>query len=241
MGRPMNWLLPVAALSAASPANAQDPVMALDPTLMVGTAGQISYDQGLRRQLGGQMRRRPVATRRPAAAAAARLTYRFDPAVRQRVYARAVAQMARDNPAEGRKLQQILASGKVAREIGSYLAGYGMSSNNLADTTALYLTLAWIATRGSAADPTRAQMTAVRNQLATSMFAMPTFARASDATKQELSEANVIQASYVANLANAAAADRKLLPTARTAIAKGVMATYGLNLLSMNLTAQGLR
>ena len=234
-------ILAASALVVAPPAAAQDAVMALNPTLMVGTTGTYATDNGgIRRRVGARLQSRRAAV--PVRGApAGRLTFRVNPAIRQQVHSRAVAQLQRVNAGEAAKLRQILASGSLNREANGYLAKYGMSQNNLADTTALYLALASIGSRGSNGTPTRAQMVGLRNQLAASMFATPEFARASDATKQELSEANIVQAGLLSSLANEAARNPSFAPTARNAIVQGAKATYGINLLPMNLTNQGLR
>lgn len=226
-----------AALAPAAPASAQ--VMALNPTTMIGFAGTVAADKHARQQMGAriaQRRRAPAASVRPA-----QFVYKPSAAVRQQVYARAVAQTQKTSPSEAPKLRDALMSGKVARDTASYLGRYGMSATNLADTTALYLATAWYATRGSNADPTRAQMIGLRNQVAATYATLPGFARASDATKQELSEANIIQAIFAGSIANAVAKDPKFAAVARPAVAKGVMNLYGLNLLKLNLTSQGLR
>ena len=229
------------ALGLAAEATAQEPVLALDPTIAVATAGTIAADEGLRSQIGPRLRSLGPTTSASRPIPPARLAFRPDPAVRQRVYGRAVAQMRRIDAGDAAKLQQILSSGKLRREIGGYMARYGMSPDNLADTTALYLATAWLASRGSGADPSRAQMQGLRRQVAATYLATPEFARASEATKQELSEANLVQAGYAANLANAAAADRRIAPRVRDAVVSGVRATYGFVLLRLDLTDQGLR
>lgn len=226
-----------AALAPAAPAAAQ--VMALNPTTMVGFAGTVAADKHARRQIGARIaQRRPTST---ASVRPAQFAYKPSGAVRRQVYARAIAQTQKTSPSEAPKLRDALVSGKVARETAGYLARYGMSATNLADTTALYLATAWYATRGSDADPSRVQMIGLRNQVAATFATLPGFARASDAAKQELSEANIIQAAFAGNVATAAAKDRKFAAMARPAVAKGVMNLYGLNLLKLNLTSQGLR
>ena len=223
----------------APPASAQDIPPALDPTTMIGFAGTVAADQIARREFGTR-----IAQRRPTRAQSVRpvqFAYRPSAAVRKQVYARAIARAQKVSPTEAPKLREALLSGRVARETASYLGRYGMSATNVADTTALNLALSWLATRASAADPTRAQMIGLRNQVAATFAATPAFARASDAIKQDLSEANIIEAAFASNIANAAARDPRLAAMARPAVAKGVMALYGIKLLKLNLTPQGLR
>jgi hypothetical protein len=225
-----------------APAAAQDPILALDPTTMIGYAGTVAADQYARREFGSQVaQRRPSEPSTNSAAYVARLSFRPDPTVRQRVYARAVAQAQKNDPAEAAKLRQLLQSGVLTRDVRAYLGRYGMSTNNVADTTALYLALAWQIANGTPNDPSRAQMLGLRNQVASTFAGMPEFVRADQAVRQDLSEANLIQAAYAANIGNAMEKDRRLLPRARAAMVKGVMSLYGLDLRNVTLTAQGLR
>lgn len=135
----------------------------------------------------------------------------------------------------------MLSSGQGRREVATYLNRYGMSAESLVDSTTLYLAMSWFATRANSGDPTRAKMLGLRDQVAETMAATPEFTRASDATKQETVEANIIQASFSSALDNAVAKDRKLAPMVRDSVTKGVMSTYQMNLLDLELSNQGLR
>ncbi len=235
----------IALLSAAlisAPVSAQDPILALDPTTMVGYAGTVAADQHARETFGGRF-----ASRRPAAAAStasrtpAQFAFRPDAAVRQQVYARAIARAQKVSPADAPQIRRMLSSGEVRRNATGYLARYGMSANNLADTLALHLAVAWFATRANNGDPSKAQMLGLRSQVASALADTPAFARASNATKQEIAEANIVQATFNGTIANAAARDPQLAAKARQAVARDIMSTYQINLLKLNLTNQGLR
>lgn len=73
------------------------------------------------------------------------------------------------------------------------------------------------------------------------MATNPGFASASDAVKQEVAEANLIQGLMAGQLAALAKRDPANRGGIRTAVAQGARSSYGLDLLSLNLTAQGLR
>lgn len=181
------------------------------------------------------------APRRGAPVTRTRLTYRPDAALRQKHFAQFVAKARQQDPAGAAKLQQVLANENVIGKVQAGIAPYGMSTNNVADASAVYLAYAWMATRADDRDPTRAQMLGLRNQLAAAMATNPGFASASDAVKQEVAEANLIQGLMAGQLAALAKRDPANRGRIRTAVAQGARSSYGLDLLSLNLTAQGLR
>ena len=173
----------------------------------------------------------------------ARTNFRPDPAVRARVYARSVA-VARRAGATARNLdryRQILMSGKLRNEVSGILARYGMSPNNLVDATALYLAAAWLAVHGDNGAPTAAQMRGLRAQLAAAMTASPAILAASDTGKQELAEANIVQASLASSAVDSAEKNPAAAGRVRASVAGWVRDSYQIDLTRMTLTPQGLR
>lgn len=232
------------ALLAAAPLAAQDFVPALDPTTMVGYAGTVAAGQYAQRDFGARLARSRAQPRSPAASAAglaARTSYRPDPAVRRQVYTRAIATIQKANPEDAAQLRTQLGNGQLRAGVASYLGRYGMSANNVVDTTALFLAAAWFASRASAGDPSPAQMRGLRTQVALTFATMPRLLSASNAAKQELAESNIIQASLSSTLANQAARDPKIAGAVRAAAVRAVRETYQLDLSRLNLTANGLR
>lgn len=138
-------------------------------------------------------------------------------------------------------MRQLLASDRFHAEATGYLAPYGMSPNNLADATAMYLASAWFASRGNNGDPSRAQMAGLRRQIALAIAATPTMAGASDAIKQEVAEASLLQAMFSGSLAEEAARNPAASAKYRAAAVRGVKASYQIDLSCMNLTAQELQ
>lgn len=231
------------ALAAAPALDAQ--VMALSPTTMIGYAGTTAAGTQARQQIGARLAAPRGRVALPAGASiaqvAARTSYRPDPAVRQQVYARTVAQVQKTSPADAAKMKQLLMSGKILDEVAGFLASNGMSANSLVDTTALYLGYAWIAAQGRNDDPTAAQLKGLRGQVARTFATMPALLGASNALKQEVGEANIIQASLSSALANRMVQDPKIAGQARAAVVRGVKSTYQIDLSRMDLTAEGLR
>lgn len=221
-------------------------VMALSPTTMIGYAGTTAAGRQAQRSIGARlsapnrMALRAGGAAAPAAAAA-RLSYQPDAAVRNRVYGRTIAQIEKSSPKDAAQVRQVLTSGAMRRDVARHMARYGMSPNNLADTTALYLATAWMASRGSDADPTPAQMKGLRAQVAGVMAGMPAMAGASNATKAEIAEANIVQAAFASAAGGHAARDASFAPTVRSAVVRGVKDSYQMDLSRLNLTNSGLQ
>lgn len=226
----------------ATGAAAQDAIMALNPTTMIGYAGTTAGNAYARRQVGPRLvARRAAPARVNVAQVLSRTAFVPNPAVKAQVYARAVAHLQRVSPPDAAKLRAELVSGRMHKAVADYLARYGMSANNLVDTTAVYLAAAWFASRADTGDPSPAQMKGLRAQVASVYATMPQVLGADAAAKQELSEANVLQAWVSSSIANQAARDPATAGQSRAAIVQGVKATYQLDLARMNLTSQGLR
>jgi hypothetical protein len=230
----------VAVIGAGAPAAAQ--VFALNPTTMVGYAGVAAAGQHARRQIGTRIaQRQPVRTSVSPAQVVARASFRPNPAVRNQVYARTVALAGKMSADDAAKLRGLFASGKFRTEITKYMSPYGMSPNNVVDATALYLASAWYASRANSGDPTPAQMRGLRRQVALAMAATPGMLTASDALKQEIAEASLIQAMFSGSLAIEGAKNPAASGPMRAAAVNGVKASYQIDLSRMNLTANGLQ
>lgn len=225
----------LAASASTGTAVAQDLAPIVDPGLM----GFAAANAEAQRAVGPRLNR--SNTRRTAPAQPVQFTFRPDPAVRQRVYARFISQVRKSSPAEAGRMAKELNSGQFTRGLAQYLGRYNMSSTNLADTTSLYLATAWLATRASSADPSPGQMQGLRRQVTATLASMPAMASANNATKQEWAEASLIQAALASAAANEAARNPGYAAKARSAVAKGVQSLYQIDLLSLDLTSQGLR
>ncbi|RZF59160.1 hypothetical protein EWE75_23215 [Sphingomonas populi] len=235
-------VLGLASLSAA-PAAAQEISGVFDMSQLTGTFAMdaITLAEEKRSGTGRYANSQPRRAVRAAPIARSNLTYRSDAALRQKYFAQFVAKTRQSDPAGAAKLQQVLANENVIGKIQAGIAPYGMSTNNVADASAVYLAYAWMATRADDRDPTRAQMLGLRNQLAAAMATNSAFASASNAVKQEVAEANLIQGLMAGQLAALAKQDPAVRGKIRAAVARGAKATYGFDLLSLNLTDQGLR
>jgi hypothetical protein len=237
------FLIGTLAMLAPSAA-AQDVVMALDPTLMTGWSGVAAAGEYAKQDFGTRLSR--SSARRSSLAAtparpAASLAFRPDAAVRQQVHQRVLANIRKSNPQDAAYLKKVFESGAMRQKVSSYMRRYGMSIDNVADTTALYLATAWLATRADAGDPTPAQMRGLRAQVAGTWASMPQFGNATNAMKQEIAEANVIFATFAGEFAGRAARDPKLAAVVRRNTIANVRDSYQMDLSRLNLTSAGLR
>lgn len=248
--------LTVAALVAPVAVPAQDIGPALDPGVMVGWAGgeAVRYDNqrrsGGRTSMGSSARALNVRSFAPSLRSApsgavrvnpAALTYRPSAEVRKANFARFVEKSRAQDPEGAAKLERFFRSTDVMGLANQWMKPYGMVSSNVADATAVYLTTAWLATKGSSEDPDPATMRAVRSQVASAISSTSEFANATDAQKQELAEAMIVQAILVSQYAEAAKGNPELMRTVQDAVATGARTSFGFDLRSLNLSAKGLR
>lgn len=221
-----------------------------DPSFLAGQSAQMGTTMYLsdmvRRQSGGRahamkpaVHAKGRARSKAAASSAAALRYRASAAITRRDLDNFAAQLRAADPADADRFAELARSGAVMANARRYLGRYGLTTGDVADCIALYLASAWLATEGSDADPTRGQMRGLRAQVAEALGADPMFAKASDATKQEVAEANLLQAMVAGESANLARRDAAMREKVRTAIAAGARSTYGLDILSVRLTDAG--
>lgn len=144
------------------------------------------------------------------------------------------------DPAGAAQMEEMFASTDVIGQIGQAMGAMGLSHTNLADAYAVYWVSAWKATRGDDSTASAATYTAVAAQAARGLASSPEFARSTDAQKQEMAEALMVQAAMVDGHLEAAADN----PAQREAIAEAVLQgarASGLNLNEMTLTATGFQ
>jgi hypothetical protein len=168
------------------------------------------------------------------------LSYRLSLAVRKRNLAQFVEKSRSTNPAGAAQMEQLFAATDVMGQIDKAMTTVGLRPNNVADAYAVYWTSAWLGARGRNEDLPKAQMIAVRNQAANALLAAPQFRSATDAQKQELAEAMLIQAALISASIDNAKSDPALMVKLKVAIAQGAKG-MGLDLDRMTLTSQGFR
>jgi hypothetical protein len=167
---------------------------------------------------------------------------KFTPSItiRRNNFARLVSQLIDRDPVTAKKLERLFASTDVVDELGKAMKSLGLQSNNVADAYTIYLTQVWMRFHDRVESLPQSQMMAVRNQAANALLATPQFASASDAQKQEIAEAMLIQTVLIAASINSAESNPTLRAQMKTSIAQGAKG-MGLDLDRMTLTTQGFR
>ncbi len=143
------------------------------------------------------------------------------------------------DPAGAAKMAQLFASTDIIGMIDQKMQQtYGMRANNVADAYAVWWVSAWMGSKGRSDDATPGQMAMVKRQASNALAATSEFASATDAGKQELSEAMLVQAAMIGDTIDTYKSDPAMLAKARAAIAKGAR-EMGLDLNGMTLTDEG--
>jgi hypothetical protein len=168
------------------------------------------------------------------------LVYKVSNAVRRRNLAQFVAKTREIDPDGAAQMEKLFAENDVISIIDKKMTTIGLRANNVADAYAVYWTNAWLGSQGRNDDLPSKQMIAVRNQAAKALLGTLPFKSATDAQKQELAEAMLIQAALIAAIVDDAQSDPALLAKVKVAIAQGAKG-MGLDLDRMTLTTQGFR
>lgn len=215
---------------AATPALAQDGVLDLNGVGIY--AMEETVMQAARETVSPARRSAPRVAPAPAD-----LTYKPSMERRRANLARFVAKSRKVDPAGAARLEKDLATTDVIGKMDRALAGYGMRADNVADAYAAWWLNAWLASRQRTDDPTPRQVAAVRVQAAQALAATP-LAGAGDAMKQEVAEANLVQAALIGSHMETARGNPDLSRRVADAVRKGARAS-GLDLDAMVLTDDG--
>jgi hypothetical protein len=232
-----------AAVSIAVPVAAQDAVMALSPTTMVGYAGTAAAGRQLNNRVAEQVARPGGAAVPRGAAGAVRidpaaLRYRPSIAQRKKNFAQFVAKTRQKDPDTAAKMEKLFATTDVIEQMRPGLTALHLSVDNLADAYTLWWIDAWQASRGVSDNLPVATIETVKAQAARALLATPELARATDATKQEMAESFFIQASMIESYMEKAKGNAPLLRQIAGAVRQGARGA-GLDLDAMNLTPRG--
>lgn len=132
------------------------------------------------------------------------LKFKISPAIRQQAINAFVGEITAASPESGAEWDKLFKSADVFAEIDKQMNEmFGLKPGNLADTWALYWGYAYQMTRASNDDPTRAQMTGLRNQMQTLLLAIPQVTSLTDAEKQKMSDTFLLQVGLFGVLAEA--------------------------------------
>lgn len=145
------------------------------------------------------------------------------------------------DPTGAAKMAEIFASTDVIGLIDQRIQQtYGMRANNVADAYAVWWASAWLGAQGRNDNPTKGQMAMIKRQVVDALAVTPGFASATDAGKQELAEALLVQAALIGDTVDTYKSDPAMLAKTRASINKGVKA-MGIDLGTMTLTDEGFK
>ena len=220
------------------PVRAQDVGGAMDMTGMMVMSQETAMINASR----GNTRERLLAPARPVTEAiATRLNFKRAVARTRSNLAKFVATTRKTDPTSAAKMQALFASTDIIGMIDQKMQQtYGMRANNVADAYAVWWVSAWMGAKGRSDDATPGQMAMVKRQASDALASTPEFAAATDAGKQEMAEAMLVQAALIGDTIDTYKSDPAMLAKARTAIAKGAR-EMGLDLSTMTLTDEGFR
>lgn len=165
--------------------------------------------------------------------------YVASPARTRANLARFVEKTRAADPEGAAKMAALFASTDIIGAIDARMReSYDMRVDNLADAYAVWWVGAWTGANGRSDDATRGQMAAVKAQAAAALAATPNSAAMTDAAKQELAEALLVQAALTGATVDTYKGDPAMLEKTRTAILTGAR-RMGLMLDEMTLTERG--
>ena len=166
--------------------------------------------------------------------------FRTDSAARKTMLAGLVAKARKTNPKAADALQRDLAKGDPIVAIAPALRRYGLRTDDVADSMAAYLVSSWYGVRGSNQDPARAYIQSTRAQMSRALLSAPGFAKSSNAAKQQLSDALLLQIMVNDRQLASAKGDAAKMAKVKSNIRQNVLQTLQLDLSKIKLTNKGL-
>ena len=167
--------------------------------------------------------------------------FRTSLAARRSFLANIVAKARATNPQAAAALQRDFAKGDPIVTIAPALARYGLRTDDVADSMAVYLISAYYGVRGSTQDPSRSSLRATRDQMRRALLTTPSFASSSNAAKQQMSDALLLQTMVTNRLVTSAKGNPAQMASAKSSIRQGALKIFKLDLSKMKLTNSGLR
>lgn len=185
---------------------------------------------------------RPSNSLKPVPVDSPRLTYTESPAVTEKVKRNFVAFLRSQGLNEGAaSMQAYLAKNDFRQDWAKAAAGDGMRRGSALDALAEYWLTNWLIANGKTTNNTRAQAQGLRRQLAPIMAANPTFAKLTNAQRQELAEVWMINAVAQAGgyLTAVRTGDTAMLRKASAAARTRFKNEVKIDLTTVKLTDQG--
>jgi hypothetical protein len=231
------FVVAIAILAVARPAQAQ---WTFNPNLAPSLLWPVVNNPCPNEDCGESKKPSKNSSSTPAKLSSSKLVFKSSATVRQANFKRFVENIRQNDPAGAVQVKQIFDSTDVINQIGQKMATVGLKSNNLADAYAVYWTNAWLGAHGRSDNLPKAQMMAVRNQVAEVLLKVPQLSAATDPQKQEIAETLLVQALLISISTDGSKSAPALSAQVQKVIAQGAK-SFGLDLYQMTLTAQGFR
>jgi hypothetical protein len=165
-------------------------------------------------------------------------TYTPSRAVRQKNLAKFVAKTRGIDPVGAERMEQLFANGDIVGQIDAIMQTKGLTASNAADAYAIWWVAAWQAANADTREIDGGTYKSVSAQAARGLSSSPEFANASDAQKQEMAEALLIQAAMIDSHKDVYAGDQAMMAKLGDAVRQGAEKS-GLDLDKMTLTEDG--
>jgi hypothetical protein len=187
-----------------------------------------------------QSNQKPPKSRLVADSKVATNTYRFVTSQQRRKnnLANFVAKTRATDPVGASRMAALFANGDIIDQMDGVMQAIGLSASNVADAYAVWWVSAWQAANGDTRDYGAATYQAVSAQAARGFAATAQFANATDAQKQELAEAMLIQAALIDAHKETYAGNPMMMQKLADAVKQGAKKS-GLDLSKMTLTKDG--
>jgi hypothetical protein len=174
----------------------------------------------------------------PAATSSVSLDYRPSLARRRQNLAHFVEMSRQVSPEAADQLAQLFASGDIVEQIRGPIGKVGLRIDNVADAYALWWIDAWQASHGLDEETDRATAMSVKKQVAQAFAQSGSLRGASNAGKQKMAEALLIQALLIEAGMEQARADPAAARRLAEAVTQGAR-QMNLDLAKMALTDRG--
>lgn len=189
-------------------------------------------------QINNQMSEGQLADAAPSATIpSSSFTYRYSSQRTQQNLRNFVARTP-DRAARANLEQTLAAQPTLMNEISAAVRAYGFDPHNVADAYAVWWINVWGASRKQNIEPDFETVEAVKRQVRSAFAAIPDFAEARDAERQEFAEALLLQAAILGSGLDQWEGDAEMLEQLAVAARQGALAS-GLDLAKMTLTPDG--
>lgn len=194
--------------------------------------------QGMVSSLNSSLESQIRADDAPSAALpSSSFTYRYSPQRTQQNLRNFIARTP--DPVARTNLEQTLAAQPTLMDvISADVRAYGFDPHNVADAYAVWWINVWGASQKKNIEPDPATVEAVKRQVRSAFAAIPDFAEASDAERQEFAEALLLQAAILGSGLDQWVSDPGMLEQLAAAARQGALAS-GLDLAKITLTPDG--